>query len=145
MHKLTFWPQSESKPPVDVIHLTFPGPHPELSEPTESLALPVPSPMLLSNPSPSDKLQATTAKIAILFMKALALSLLSHLPPSHPQAILCMGVMISLFFLCFSPISLFRSVPLLLLHFIPPPAHNPLIFPYFINCCCTSHFSAPLC
>ena len=91
-HKLTFWPQSESDPPIDAVHSTLPGPHPELSEPTESLALPVPSLMLLSDPSPSDKLQATTASISISFVKASALGLLSCLPPSHPQAILCMGI-----------------------------------------------------
>ena len=54
-------------------------------------------------------------------------------------------VMILLFFLCFSPISLFCSVPLLPLHSTPPLTHDPLIFPYFINHCHTLRFSALLC
>ena len=54
-------------------------------------------------------------------------------------------VMISLFFLCFSPIYLFCSIPLLLLHSAPPPTHNPLIFLYFVNCHHALHSLALLC
>ena len=92
VHELRFQPQSENKPSVEALSLTIPGAHPELSEPPESLAPPISPPMLLSDPSPSNELQAATASISISFVKAPALSLLSHLPPSHPYAILCMGI-----------------------------------------------------
>ena len=51
-------------------------------------------------------------------------------------------VMILLFFLCFS---LAHSVLLLLLLSAPPPTHDPLIFLYFVDHCCTLCFSALLC
>ena len=50
--------------------------------------------------------------------------------------------MISLFFLCFS---LACSIPLLLLLSTPPPTHDPLIFPYFVDHCCALRFLALLC
>ena len=50
--------------------------------------------------------------------------------------------MILLFFLCFS---LACSVLLLPLLSTPPLTHDPPIFLYFINHCCTSRFSALLC
>ena len=91
-HELTFRPWSPSDSVVDASCSTPPSALPELSLPHAPSENPIsPSPVPLSSPLPSDELQAAAAKIAISFVSPSALGLMSRLPRSHPQAILCSG------------------------------------------------------
>ena len=92
-HELTFWHQPPSKSVVDASCSTPPRTPPELSKPHTLSGNPIsPNPDNSTPPLPSDELQATTAEITVSFVSTSALGFLSRLPRSHPQSILCSGI-----------------------------------------------------
>ena len=92
-HKLTFRHRPPSESVVDASCSTPPCTPPELSKPHTLSGNPIsPTPDNLTPPLPSNELQAATAEIAVSFVSALALGFLSCLPRSHPQSILCSGI-----------------------------------------------------
>jgi hypothetical protein len=84
-HEITFRMKTSTSP-VAAPRATTPGAHSQLSE---HITLPAP---LTDISGPSPELQAAAAKVTISFVRASALGLLRRLPPSHPQSVICSGI-----------------------------------------------------
>ena len=89
MHEI---PTETSIGSVDVSRATKSGVRPSGTDPI-SVSPPVSSPFapILAIYGPSLGLLAASEKVSISFVKAQALGLLRHFPPSHPQPIVCPG------------------------------------------------------
>ena len=92
-HAVTFRSADLSPLPIDTPHPVISIATPQLSDFSLSPATAgSPKASLFPDPSPSAELHTATVSILISFIRASALAFMARLPSSHPQSIICSGI-----------------------------------------------------